>query len=46
MVQDPELTVELDELEGRTGAVTVVVVVWREREKGTQLIASRGIWFR
>ena len=37
LVQDPKLAVELDELEGRTGAVAVVVVVvelfFEEREK-------------
>ena len=33
LVQDPELTVELDELEGRTGAVAVLVFFFYRGEK-------------
>jgi len=46
LVQDPELAVELDELEGRTGAVAVCVMFfcWRE-EKGMREL-RRGIRFR
>lgn len=41
LVQDPELAVELDELEGRTGAVAVCVMFFLlERGEGDERIAQ------